>query len=561
MVRLQKILWLIVIILILLIIAKPDKKAKELPDGTYQNSYMMALKDEKMQVLIDGTYWTLSCPVGKKEEKSDKIVDITVKNNQIRKITWKEGGVEDKILAVNQEEQWMQLSGTGKVVMSSSAKLYIKDNDGIRMMTKAGSLLNWDKVNLYIHENQIEAIVASGEQNKQTIKVLLHGETDGIYHKEVRLTASENYVVTKNDEVKYYEQGQELQLKEETDTYQVECQNGKIRLLSTKRASGYPEYRGIIRIQHTEHGFLIVNELPLEEYLYGVVSSEMPSSYPQEALKTQAVCARTYALYQMEQAYYSAYGAHVDDTVNSQVYNNIAETAQSKEAVDDTKGQYLEYDNQAIPAYFYSTSCGTTSDVNDVWVKEEASPEYLRGHFQGMEEEMDGTNLSTEEKFKEFITAKVECFEQSEDWFRWKGTTTLKKLTSHINKNVKNGNIGDITNIEIAERSKGGVLKEIKITGKKGSLTVKGEYQIRKVLCPEKTKLTLNNGEKRTVDMLPSGYFAIECKKDNVVFSGGGYGHGVGMSQNGAKAMAELDHGYEDILLFYYPGTMLLERY
>lgn len=558
--KIQKILWLAAILFLFLILLQIPKKEKEtIKDGNYQNAYMISLKEEEMEVLIEGTVWTIPCHVGKEEEKIDKIVDILIENGKVKKIIWKEGQIEDKVLAVNQEEQWMELDGAGKMELSEAAQIYIKEENGVRLMTKMNSLLNWEKASIYVKNQKIEAIIVSGDQNKQTIKVLIHGEKDGIYHEEVRLTASGPYTVTKNQETATYEAGEELHIKKGDDSYHIQCEDGKIRILSISRHSGYPEYRGEIVINRKENGWIVLNELLLEEYLYGVVSSEMPSSYPEEALKAQAVCARTYALYQMEQSYYSSYGAHVDDTVNSQVYNNIAETKQSKNAVVQTKGQYLQYQNEPIPAYFYSTSCGITSDVNDVWIKNEESPEYLKGHFQGNSQALLSKkwDLSEEDDFTDFITSVPDCYEKEEDWFRWSGKMTKKQLSNHINQNVKEGQIGTITKIEVLERSKGGVLKEIKITGEKGTICVKGEYQIRKVLCPDDLKLTLQNRKKKTVDMLPSGYFMVKVKKNKIEITGGGYGHGVGLSQNGAKSMAASDHNYEDILLFYYPGTSL----
>jgi len=344
--------------------------------------------------------------------------------------------------------------------------------------------------------------------------------------------------------------------------------------LSMKRASGYPQYRGEILIYSYEEGFLIRNELKLEEYLYSVVSSEMPSSYPEEALKAQAVCARTYAIYQMEQAYFGEYGAHVDDTVNSQVYNNVAETESTILAVNETEGQYLSYEDNPICAYFYSTSCGMTSNVKDVWIGDGESPAYLTGKFQGQPDKQ--VNLSEETSFYEFITNdQPDCFEKDENWFRWNGIIQYEALTKHVENNMKDWikqspsmyqmtcegeTLGKITKVLVESRSSGGVIKRLSCIGEKGTLQVQGEYQIRNVLCPEGTKVTLQDGTEKTCTMLPSGYFAID-NEDQLVLTGGGYGHGVGMSQNGAGAMAGLGKGYEEILGFYYPETLLLEAY
>lgn len=598
--NIKKLLWAVVILLLLVILLMPRKEEEILADGTYENCYLFTLKENKMTVLADGQKVTIDCPVGKETEKTDKIVDIQVEKNQVTKITWKEGMITDKVDALSMEEGWITLVSYGKKQIADGGRLYIKTGDEVRILTKAGSLLNQESVSFYIYNDEICAVVAAGDEELQTIRVLLHGETDGIYHENVRLTADAAYKVTIDGTTTEYNAGEETAFMFETSnetnstskayvtagnnekrnltvekgTIRISCDNGEIRMLSLEHISGYPEYRGDILIQYTEKGFLVRNEVNLEEYLYSVVSSEMPASYPEEALKTQAVCARTYAIYQMSQAYYAEYGAHVDDTVNSQVYNNVAETDSTIQAVEATTGQYLTYDNSPICAYFYSTSCGMTSDVKDVWISSGESPVYLKGKFQG-EGEMT-TDLSQNEDFYHFITEIQEnCFEKEEEWFRWTAEISYEALTEHVEKNLTawlkdnpslyhlesdDDSIGSVIKVQVEERSSGGVIKKLQITGEKGIMIVSGEYQIRKVLCPEDTILTLNDGTNRTCNMLPSGYFAVE-NDDGIAVTGGGYGHGVGMSQNGAGAMAEMGYGYEEILAFYYPETVLLQAY
>ena len=111
-----------------------------------------------------------------------------------------------------------------------------------------------------------------------------------------------------------------------------EALTGRVRLENVGRSQGTPSYRGKLELVKGEEGILVINEVLLEEYLYAVVPSEMPSSYPLEALKSQAICARTYAYDKMCHAGLARYGAHVDDSSAFQVYNNIEENA-------DTQGQ------------------------------------------------------------------------------------------------------------------------------------------------------------------------------------------------------------------------------
>src|SRR5699024_9658334 len=129
-----------------------------------------------------------------------------------------------------------------------------------------------------------------------------------------------------------------------------------------ERGYGKPSYCGHLEVTDEEGGLALVNELYVEDYLKRVVPSEMPPSYEKEALKAQAVCARTFAYEQILGNSYSQYGAHVDDSTNFQVYNNAARDSRTDAAVDETYGQILMYEGEPIEALYFSTSCGVTAD-------------------------------------------------------------------------------------------------------------------------------------------------------------------------------------------------------
>ena len=134
-----------------------------------------------------------------------------------------------------------------------------------------------------------------------------------------------------------------------------------MKVISLSRGQGAPSYRGSLTVYRDENGLRLVNTLPLEEYLYGVVPSEMPASYPEEALKAQAVCARTYACVQMMNSSLEDLGAQVDDSVSYQVYQNSGEAEAASRAVQATAGEILLNNGSPINAYYFSTSHGRTS--------------------------------------------------------------------------------------------------------------------------------------------------------------------------------------------------------
>ena len=178
------------------------------------------------------------------------------------------------------------------------------------------------------------------------------------------------------------------------------------------------KYPGTMQDYETENGWVIVNEVPLEEYLRRVVPSEMPSGYAEEALKAQAVCARTYAVWQMQEYAYPEYEAHVDDRVSFQVYNQVESQESTDQAVQETKGQIMLYEGRPVKAYYFATSCGVTTD-EAIW--EDADPTktpYIEGRRTG-----NGSlkkSLTEETVFERFIRKKhAGDLEIAEPWYRW----------------------------------------------------------------------------------------------------------------------------------------------
>lgn len=252
-----------------------------------------------------------------------------------------------------------------------------------------------------------------------------------------------------------------------------------------------------------------VENINMEDYLVGVVSSEVPVSFEKEAIKAQAVAARTYALKQMENRQNESYD--VKDDTSSQVYKSNEELKniwkdkydeninKIKNAINETKGQYLTYDNKIIYAFFFSTSNGKTEDNKDVFGQDLP---YLK---------------SVDSSFDENETSN----------FKMEKTIPLSEFYQKLGINYD-----DNLNISNIELTSSGRIKNITINNN----TFKG-VEVR-------SKLSL-----RSTD------FKIEKKDNNVVITTKGYGHGVGMSQYGANALAKQNKNYEEILKYYYKGT------
>jgi stage II sporulation protein D len=257
-----------------------------------------------------------------------------------------------------------------------------------------------------------------------------------------------------------------------------------------------------------------IEKLPLEEYIVGVVAAEMPADFELEALKAQALTARTYFAYLMSGEKMGVpEGADVTDTENHQVYKNNEELKalwkadyqwkidKIKEAVAATSGQILTYDGSPIYAAFFSTSNGYTENSEDYW----SSP---RPYLKSVESPWD---VNTE-KFNGQKIVSVAEFE--------------KKLGVSLASGAQVG--------KIIEKTKGNRVGKVDINGK-----------------------VLTGKEIREKLELKSSDFTWERKGDSIVINTKGYGHGVGMSQYGANGMAQAGKTYKDIVQHYYNGAQI----
>ncbi len=371
-----------------------------------------------------------------------------------------------------------------------------------------------------------------------------------------------------------------------------------IILNSIERNRSQCSYYGRLEITLEDAGLLVVNTLPLEQYLCSVVPSEMPASYETEALRAQAVLARTYAYKYLITPAYPQFGAHVDDSIAFQVYGNIDNHNASSQAVSDTAGILLFSGKSLTEVYYYSTSCGYGTDAA-VWGGEGKSYLQALRIGGGSLKSADGTlsgeeaekyyveKLKEEQTFRNMIAAPfAEGYEAQEGWYRWEAIEVkvdideiLKRMKERyaVNPNVvltKNSDgefvsksiksPGDIQNIKIAERGAGGVAKSLLIEGTKNTYLVILEYNIRYVLNGSGVTVTKSDGtETYCKTLLPSGFFYLDTVHfgKNVIsynIYGGGYGHGVGMSQNGANQMAKRGLSCQDILQHFFPETVFV---
>lgn len=391
----------------------------------------------------------------------------------------------------------------------------------------------------------------------QKIRVLITDSTQSDYYHETVTLKCRGALRAEGEDVTY-PPGEELQINSGSELLAngschiyAENPEDKIAVSSIGRACGTPEYEGDFYIRKTDRGLCLINELELEAYLKYVVPSEMPSSYQPEALKAQAVCARTYAMRQMKENRLGDYGANVDDTVSFQVYNNQVGTPQTDAAVRETKGQIMTSGAEPIEAYFFSTSCGHTS-TDEVWNGKEGES-YLQSIYVG---EKPDQSLEAEAVFAAFIeNSGEESYDSGEPWYRWQVELPME----YLNGRAAPLNIGTLEAMEVVERRESGIVSKLLLRGSDREKILENEYQIRELLQVKGYKVMRNDGSvTEQMTLLPSAYFICRPVMDEAGaisayrFVGGGYGHGVGLSQNAANHMAEKGKTWKEILCFFY---------
>ncbi len=332
-------------------------------------------------------------------------------------------------------------------------------------------------------------------------------------------------------------------------------------------------YRDYIRLVSKNNEIVVINHVKLENYLYGVVPAEMPATFPIEALKAQAIASRSFALSNIKK--HSAEGFNLCDTTHCQVYSGYEyEKPSTNLAVDETKNIFAYHNGKVIEAIFHSTSSGFTEDSVNVW----------------------GGDLP-------YLRSVEDSFSNESPYSNWSFSININELNKNL---ISSGiNIGDLQRIEIVDATSTEKVNKVKVVGTKGEQII-GGTEFRNIVGATKFRSSWFNikgsnmnassnevyaisgnmlrpqtidiskayivdaNEKKTVtrgtvnramgkDRIESLGEFYPTTFSEIVIEGKGFGHGVGMSQFGAKKMAELGYNYEEILKYYYTGIDVME--
>lgn len=543
----------------------------------------------------------------------EQVADLGFLEGRLASVHMRTDKISGRLLKIR--DNGAEIEGYGYLPFAETLKIY-RLHGQLKKYYITDLRIGYDFTDFVVEDGRIQAALVAKEEAMENIRVLVKtSDFGGAFHDAVELEADcDLNIRTADGGEQVLPAGERLRLDGESELFaagrvriEPAILTGRISLLNVARSQGIPAYRGSLELERQADGIVVINDVLLEEYLYAVVPSEMPSTYPLEALKSQAICARTYAYGKMLHAGLPSYGAHVDDSAGFQVYNNITENVETTKAVKETKGELLYYREELAEAFYYSTSCGYGTNTG-IWQNSvPADFPYLQAKAVNVagvtdaqgdaidseinEEDIGGAeDMTQEENFAAFIkNARPSDFESGEAWYRW--TYRVEEMdAASLYENVKRryaaapGTVyvrqadgsfqnqepvdpGRITDLYIAKRNAGGVAEELVIEGENAALMVKTEHNIRYILSNGTSKVVRQDGsEYQAGSLLPSAFLVIETgKEDGYVVGytlfGGGFGHGVGLSQNGARSMAQNGCDSGNILAYFYEGSEVKKIY
>lgn len=524
----------------------------------YKNVYVTNIEDNTITANMYGNIKKFNS--GKiAEDVTGCLCDITVEDGKIVGVNTKTDVVSGKVLSVSQDS--VEIEGYGSVKLDEDFIMYEKENSLISNYSSI--IVGYALQDFIVADGEVCGAIKNKPLQADNIRVII--KTSGfrdIFFNEAVFCADSGMIVETGEESYETAPGETVGFNQDTEDFnegriKLIPKSGEIQFQSVNRGIGTPSYGGTIEVSLYDEGIVVVNEVGIEDYLKKVVPSEMPSGFNLEALKCQAVCARSYAYTELSNNYYSAYGAHIDDSIQFQVYNNSQRAESTDTAVDETAGQVLSYNGEVVKTYYYSTSCGSTTDVTLWGNTTENYPYFVAECVGGVDR---GLTLTVESEFNTFIKGENEAdYDYDCTLYRWSMEESVKEISEGFARSTGK-NVGNIKDIEVLERVNGGAAVKVKVTGDKGETVIDSESAIRAAFGNVNVDMNTKSGTTRYAN-LPSTFCVFEKvtegkKLTGFKITGGGYGHGIGMSQNAANKMAE-SMTYAQILEFFYRGTTL----
>ncbi len=387
------------------------------------------------------------------------------------------------------------------------------------------------------------------------------------------------------------------------DDFSISTGNRRLQMARGTSAGNNTRYSdlfaGDMKIQPNAYGtYTLVNQVPIDVYLRGVVPHEIGAGAPQTAIQAQAILARTYALRNLRRFAIDDYEICAD--TQCQVYFGLAQTdAVSDSAIAATSGQVLTYENELVDALYSSTTGGITARFTDVWNGEERP--YLQPVIDSVQTKWDlaARPLSDEANFRDFLALTSGFNEDGWPAFRWNRQASLKEIGATLKEYLSKrqhplADFTQVTGLTITERAPSGRVQKLRVDTDLGSFELLKDESVKALVPPSSLLFYLEPvmstppAAKSPENSVAPGTEALKPTPTKEVsefvypgqgitpnpdgskqtpasqpvltgyrFIGGGFGHGVGMSQAGAYNLGKQGYSSEQILEFYYPGTEL----
>jgi len=433
-----------------------------------------------------------------KKKIQEGFYDVTMEEGEVSEMAPAASLGRCTVKWVNDEE--IYLAEKGLLKWAENAQLY-DACQGVLSADFSDLICGTDCAEYFVKDGEICGAVIRERAVPERMRVYLKGAEQ----EKVTLSAEKGFTLSNDKTKKNFGKGKKAVLTADLPWFDhgilTVTAEGPVQI-DFSDGTSYSYEGSLELVRRGENSFSIVNELPLERYLLGVVPNEMPVSFGQTALEAQAIAARSFAYNQFYGNAYCGYGAHVVDTTASQVYLGYQKKDVAEAAVKATEGLCaVTADGAVAQTYFYSTSCGFGAGSEEVWSADGTfggkGKSYLQPRKYG-----DFAMPETEEEWLHFWQDwEQKGYDDTSSWYRWKVYFGCGQLTEILQKTLvpsgkcliegEREELGKLQGIAVTRRGKGGIAMELTLTFEKGRAVVKTENAIRKALSP--TKLTIGD--------------------------------------------------------------------
>ncbi|TVQ11314.1 MAG: SpoIID/LytB domain-containing protein [Leptolyngbya sp. DLM2.Bin27] len=339
------------------------------------------------------------------------------------------------------------------------------------------------------------------------------------------------------------------------NSFDIRASGGRVRVTQPGEPPITRVYGGTLRVQPNTYGtYTLVNSVPIETYLRGVVPHEIGAGAPVPAIQAQAVLARTYALRNLRRFEIDDYELCAD--TQCQVYRGLTGTATvTDQAIIATQGQVLTYQNELVDALYSSTTGGITAAFSDVW--DGPDRPYLRPVVDSVYDlwNINQHPLNSEEAFRRFIALNEGFNEVGWSLFRWRNEGDLSVITADLKGYLGRrqhplAGFSQVKSLRVAERANSGRVQRVEVETDIGVVELRKDEIVRVLRPPRSLLFYIEPIHSAGAEGAPGQLTGYR-------FVGGGWGHAVGLSQAGSYRLGNLGWAYPRILQFYYPGTTL----